>query len=107
MPLTTTWTRSEVSKCGCAFSSLTRPCVAQRVWPMPVVAGGGGGGDAAPPPPPAPPPACAAGRGPAGVADAGRGGARRDGDRAALRVRAARDGDAQAVEVAHGAHGLD
>ena len=39
MPLTTTWTRSVVSKCGCAFSSLTRPWVAQRVWPMPVVAG--------------------------------------------------------------------
>src|ERR1700750_2811858 len=39
MPLTTTWTRSVVSKCGWAFSSVTRPCVAQRVWPMPVVAG--------------------------------------------------------------------
>ena len=38
MPLTTTWTRSLVSKCGCAFCSLTRPCVAQRVWPMPTVA---------------------------------------------------------------------
>ena len=38
MPLTTTWTRCSVSKCGCAFSSLTRPWVAQRVWPMPVVA---------------------------------------------------------------------
>ena len=24
---------------GCAFSSVTRPCVAQRVWPMPAVEG--------------------------------------------------------------------
>ena len=40
MPLTTTWTRSSVSKCGWALASETRPCVAQRVWPMPVVAGG-------------------------------------------------------------------
>ena len=23
------------SRCGCAFSSVGRPCVAQRVWPMP------------------------------------------------------------------------
>ena len=38
MPLTTMCTRSAVSKCGWAFSSLTRPWVAQRVWPMPVVA---------------------------------------------------------------------
>src|SRR5436305_370703 len=38
MPLTTTWTALLVSKCGWALSSLTRPCVAQRVWPMPVVA---------------------------------------------------------------------
>ena len=30
------WTRSEVSQCGCAFASVTRPWVAQRVWPMPV-----------------------------------------------------------------------
>ena len=28
-----------VSQCGCAFSSVTRPCVAQRVWPMPVEPG--------------------------------------------------------------------
>ena len=38
MPLTTTWTRSFVSKCGWALDSVTRPCVAQRVWPMPLVA---------------------------------------------------------------------
>jgi hypothetical protein len=31
------WMRSPVSKCGCAFSSVTRPWVAQRVWPIPVV----------------------------------------------------------------------
>ena len=36
-----------MSKCGCAFSSLTRPCVAQRVWPMPVVAGASATRDAA------------------------------------------------------------
>ena len=30
------WTLSVVSKCGWAFSSVTRPWVAQRVWPMPV-----------------------------------------------------------------------
>ena len=35
MPLTTTWTRSPVSKWGCAFSSVTRPWVAHRVWPIP------------------------------------------------------------------------
>src|SRR3954468_5881575 len=34
------WTRLSSSKCGWAFSSVTRLCVAQRVWPMPVVAGG-------------------------------------------------------------------
>ena len=39
MPLTTTWTEPVVSKCGWALHSLTRPWVAQRVWPMPVVAG--------------------------------------------------------------------
>ena len=39
-------TRSVVSKCGWAFSSLTRPWVAQRVWPIPVVAVRRGGGDA-------------------------------------------------------------
>src|ERR687887_306411 len=38
------WTRLSSSKCGWAFSSVTRPCVAQRVWPMPVVAGGADGG---------------------------------------------------------------
>ena len=42
------WTRLSVSKCGCAFSSVTRPWVAQRVWPMPVVAGGAA--TATPPP---------------------------------------------------------
>ena len=35
MPLCTTETPSKV--CGCAFSSLGRPWVAQRVWPMPTV----------------------------------------------------------------------
>ncbi len=30
------WMLSVVSKCGWAFSSVTRPCVAQRVWPIPV-----------------------------------------------------------------------
>src|SRR2546423_1730648 len=30
------WIRSAVSKWGWAFSSVTRPWVAQRVWPMPV-----------------------------------------------------------------------
>ena len=39
MPLTHDVDAVVVSKCGWAFSSLTRPCVAQRVWPMPVVAG--------------------------------------------------------------------
>ena len=34
------WTRSELSLCGWAFSSVTRPWVAQRVWATPVVAGG-------------------------------------------------------------------
>ena len=29
--------RSSVSKCGWALASHTRPWVAQRVWPMPVV----------------------------------------------------------------------
>ena len=33
------WTRSELSLCGCAFSSVTRPWVAQRVCAIPVVAG--------------------------------------------------------------------
>src|SRR3954469_21217668 len=62
-------TRLSSSKCGWAFSSVTRPCVAQRVCPMPVVAGGAA--TATPPPssvgastarrrgarlPPAPPP---------------------------------------------------
>ena len=32
--------RSLQSPCGCAFSSVTRPCVAQRVWASPIVAGG-------------------------------------------------------------------
>ena len=41
------WTRSELSLCGWAFSSVTRPWVAQRVWATPVVAGGRGDGDAA------------------------------------------------------------
>ena len=32
------WTVLSVSKCGWAFASDTRPCVAQRVCPMPTVA---------------------------------------------------------------------
>ena len=35
MPLWTTATRSVA--CGWALSSVGRPCVAQRVWPMPIV----------------------------------------------------------------------
>ena len=34
------WTLSAQSPCGCAFSSVTRPWVAQRVWARPIVAGG-------------------------------------------------------------------
>ena len=34
MPLWTTATRSVA--CGCALVSVGRPCVAQRVWPMPL-----------------------------------------------------------------------
>ena len=37
MPLCTTATSP--ATCGCAFASLGRPCVAQRVCPMPVVPG--------------------------------------------------------------------
>ena len=40
--------RSEQSLCGWAFSSVTRPWVAQRVWATPVVAGGAA--TATPPP---------------------------------------------------------
>ena len=43
------WTRSELSLCGWAFSSVTLPWVAQRVWATPVVAGGAA--TATPPPP--------------------------------------------------------
>jgi hypothetical protein len=35
MPLCTTASRSVA--CGCALFSVGRPCVAQRVWPMPIV----------------------------------------------------------------------
>src|SRR2546423_1159792 len=42
------WTLPVVSECGWAFSWVTRPWVAQRVWPMPVAGG---------PPPPRPGPA--------------------------------------------------
>ena len=35
MPLWTTTMRPVQSRCGWAFSSVGRPCVAQRVWPMP------------------------------------------------------------------------
>ena len=37
MPLCTTATRAV--PCGCALPSVGAPCVAQRVWPMPVVPG--------------------------------------------------------------------
>ena len=51
IPLRTMWTRSELSLCGWAFSSVTRPWVAQRVWATPVVAGGRRDGDATAPRP--------------------------------------------------------
>ena len=35
MPLCTTTMWPVQSRWGCAFSSVGRPCVAQRVWPMP------------------------------------------------------------------------
>ena len=35
MPLWTTTILPVQSRCGCAFSSVGRPCVAQRVWPTP------------------------------------------------------------------------
>ena len=35
MPLWTTTIGRVQSRCGCAFSSVGRPCVAQRVCPMP------------------------------------------------------------------------
>ena len=38
IPLWTTTMRPWQSWCGCAFSSLGRPWVAQRVWPMPEAA---------------------------------------------------------------------
>ena len=38
IPLSTMWTRSVQSGWGCALRSEGLPCVAQRVWPMPVVA---------------------------------------------------------------------
>ena len=41
MPLWMTTTRPEASRCGCAFSSEGRPCVAQRVCPTPNRPGGG------------------------------------------------------------------
>ena len=44
------WTRSVVSKCGWAFSWVTRPWVAQRVWPMPVPGTGRSASATAPPP---------------------------------------------------------
>ncbi len=37
MPLCTTATCPSQEGWGCAFASLGRPCVAQRVWPMPQV----------------------------------------------------------------------
>ncbi len=40
MPLSTMWMRPSVSRCGWAFSTVTRPWVAQRVCPMPVVGSG-------------------------------------------------------------------
>src|SRR4051794_8575601 len=64
MPLSTTEKRESQPASGCALASDGRPCVAQRVCPMPVVAGerrrvGSRG---------------RAGRGPGGVPDAGGGG---------------------------------
>ena len=41
MPLCTTTILPVQSRCGCAFSSVGRPCVAQRVWPMPYVPSSG------------------------------------------------------------------
>src|SRR5580704_3171493 len=35
IPLCTTTISPLQSRCGCAFSSVGRPCVAQRVWPIP------------------------------------------------------------------------
>ena len=35
IPLCTTAMRPAVSVCGCAFSTVGSPCVAQRVWPIP------------------------------------------------------------------------
>ena len=35
MPLCTTTSRPVQSRCGCAFSSVGRPCVAHRVCPRP------------------------------------------------------------------------
>jgi hypothetical protein len=40
MPLCTTAILPSQETCGCAFVSLGRPCVAQRVWPIPRVDGG-------------------------------------------------------------------
>ena len=37
IPLRTMWIRPAVSKWGWALSSVTRPWVAQRVWPIPIV----------------------------------------------------------------------
>ena len=38
IPFSTIWTRPDWSSCGWAFSCVTRPWVAQRVWPTPEVA---------------------------------------------------------------------
>ena len=38
MPLCTTAMRPAESVCGCALMSVGSPCVAHRVWPMPIVA---------------------------------------------------------------------
>ncbi len=45
MPLWTTTRVPEPSRWGWAFSSVGRPWVAQRVWPMPKVPCDGVGGD--------------------------------------------------------------
>ena len=37
MPLWMTASLSSSARCGCALASVGPPCVAQRVWPMPVV----------------------------------------------------------------------
>ena len=42
IPLWMTATVPSADRCGCALRSVGPPCVAQRVCPMPIVAGGSG-----------------------------------------------------------------